>query len=143
MKKTIEIICCFIVLPLYGFSCFGDLFLEMSVEEKALSYKEHRERQKSFQWERREAFSDYKREQDAYQAERRRLRIRQQNRDREGLSQGQARLEKKWDKKRAAYQTARRKSAKKYIERRDRHRKGNQTKKDLLKQIKPDREFVL
>ena len=143
MKKAIETICCFIVLPLYGFSCFGDLFLEMSVEEKALSYKEHRERQKSFQRERREAFSDYKREQDAYKTKRQQLRVRRQNQDREAFDRGRAGLQKKWNREQAAYQNTRRQSAKKYIERRDRHRKRNQTKKDLLEQIKPNRELVL
>ena len=143
MKKLFEIICCFIILPVYSFSGFGDMFLEISAAEKALSYKEHRELEKKFQQERKQAFSNYKKEHSAYKTERRRLKIKRQNQNRENFDWMRAETEKKWNREQSAYQKARQKTTEKYIEQRDLHRKKNRAKKELLEQIKPDREFVL
>jgi len=131
-----------VILYLFAFPCFGKVSLrEISFPD--FSYAEHLEWQRSFQWERKQAFQTYKRDYNRYREQKKKhLRKRLREIKRENSDRLQSLFKKRWEAEQRAYQVTRLKIAKEYIKTRNRSRK-QKTRGSSLKRTKHSREFVL
>ena len=145
MKKLQKNSQAVVIIVLYAltFPCSGgDFFWEISGTGSA--YAEHLEWQKSFQWNRKQAFQIYKRQYNYYLEQKEaRLRERLRNQDRGRMERQQSELKKEWDAEQRAYQITRMKVSREYIKNRNWYRKQKKFKGYSPKQTKHSREFVL
>ena len=129
-----------ITLHIFSLPCFGGDF-SREISGTASAYTEHLEWQKSFQWNRKQAFQTYKRRHRNYLKQREaRLRERLRRRDGSLMERQPSDLKKEWDAEQRAYQITRRKITRQYIRQRDRYRKKY---KKTPKRTGHSREFVL
>ncbi|MCY4513508.1 MAG: zinc ribbon domain-containing protein [Bdellovibrionales bacterium] len=133
----------FVILYSLTFPCFGgEFFWETSSSN--LSYAEHLEWQKSFQWERKQAFKSYKRNYNHYRKQKKnKLQRRLSERNTEGFTKQKSLLKRKWDAKQKTYQNTLLKLTKDYIKKRNQHRKQKKSRGYSPKRSKYSREFVL
>ena len=135
---TIAVVLCLLTFPCFG----GDFFWENSNTDSA--YMEHLNWQKSFQWHRKQAFQIYKKHYRHYLRQRKaKLQKKLRNRNSSRMERQQSELKKKWDAEQRAYQTARLKITKEYINNRNRHRKQKKPGDYSPQKTKYNREFVL
>ena len=128
---------------LFTFPCFGEISLwELSSPD--FSYEEHLDWQRSFQWERKQAFQTYKRDYNRYQEQKKQhLQKRLREIKRKTSDRLQSLFKKRWEARQSTYQISRLKITKEYIKNRNRHRKQKKSRGSSPKQTKHSREFVL
>ena len=143
-QKISQAVQAIIVFALYLFTlpCFGGDFLWKS-SDTSFAYVEHLEWQKSFQWNRKQAFQTYKRQYRHDLKQRKAwLQERLRNQDRDHMERQQSELKKEWDAEQRAYQITRLRITRKYIKNRNRHRK-QKPGSFSPKRTQHSREFVL
>ena len=132
-----------VVLYLFTFPCLGEVFL-WEISSSDFSYAEHLEWQRSFQWERKQAFQIYKRDYNRYQNQKKKHLQKRLRETKRGTSDRlQSLFKKRWETEQRTYQVTRLKITKEYIKNKNQSRKQKKSRGSILKRTKHSREFVL
>lgn len=131
-----------VLYPL-AFPCFGgEYFQQISSSNSA--YVEHLEWQRTFQWNRKQAFKNYKKNYSHDQNQKKKqLQKRLRKKNTGNSAKRQALLKRKWEAKQRAYQNTRVKLTRDYIQKRNRYRKQKNSGNFSPKRSKYSREFAL
>ena len=131
------------VLYSLTFPCFGGEYFRETASSHSV-YVEHLEWQKIFQWNRKQAFKNYKKNYNHDQNQKKKyLQKRLRERHSKDFAKQQALLKKKWEVKQRAYQNTKLKLKTDYIKKRDRYRKQKNFRNYSPKRNKYSREFAL